>query len=138
MKLNTIFLCDSAAMHPDNTFSTLRGGIDRFVYDPDKGGTLSMTLVAIVRLETTETGRSHTIEISILNMDGAPLIQKLTMPFNPPASNRPTNQNILAKLSVQNPPMGEYSIYVNADGIELGSHPLMVMDRRQLEPPQTP
>lgn len=138
MHLTTIFLCDSAAMHPDKTFSILRGGIDRFIYDPAKGGTLQMTLVSIIRLETTETGRQHTGKISIIDMDGKPLIQQMTIIFNTPPGPRPVNQNILAKLIVPNPKAGDYGIYINVDGLELGHHPLKIAhhQRSEVEPDQ--
>jgi len=126
MRLKNMFLCDAATLHPDNTFSVLRGGIDRFTV-PNLDLPLKIALVATIELDISERGRLHQAELSLLDMDGGKIIPPLQINFQPPAGNTKHKHNIIGDLMIRFNKFGEYCFYVNVDGQELGTHNLYVM-----------
>ncbi len=135
MKLRNMFLCDAASSHPDNTFSALRGGIDTLnipfkIKDSDKKQVnmmpVNIALVATIDLEITEMGRLHNLELALLNGDGQRIMPDLKAHFQPPASHRKGRHNVILNMSVPFDKPGDYGIYLNVDGNELGYHPIHV------------
>lgn len=135
MILKNMFLCDAASPNPDNTFSVLRGGINRFNIDiptdPAQGMVpIKAALVATIELEVTEMGRLHNLELSCLDMDGNRIIPELRTNFQPPISARPGYHNIILDMLIPIKKLGEYSFRINVDGHELGDLPFYVVSQK--------
>lgn len=137
MKLKNMFLCDAATPHPDNTFSVLRGGINRWKLPvvkrgPDSAQQISsppikLALVATIELELTEMGRLHNLEVALLDLDGKRVIPKLMSNFQTPISQRRGYHNIILDMFIKVNNPGEYCFYINVDGHELGTVPFYVV-----------
>lgn len=126
MKLKNIFLCEAASVHPDNTFSVLKGGINRLTV-ANLNYPVKVALVATIELGISERGRLHTAEISLLDMDGKRILPSMQVHFQPPVGNIVHQYNLIAELFIKFPVFGEYCFYVNVDGQELGTHSLFVV-----------
>jgi hypothetical protein len=132
MKLRSLFLCDAASMHPDNTFSILRGGIDNFNIAIPEGQPLSQlpptnfALIGIIELEVTEMGRLHNLEVALMDADGSRVIPELRLNFQPPVKTSKGRHNILLNISQKFNKPGAYCFYINVDGHELGDFPFQV------------
>lgn len=126
MRLKNMFLCDAASLHPDNTFSVLRGGIDRFSL-PNISLPAKLALVATIELDISERGRLHQAELSLLDIDGNRVLPPVLVNFQSPAGNAKHKHNIIGDLIIKFPQFGEYCFYVNVDGQELGTHNIYVV-----------
>ncbi len=133
-----MFLCDAATAHPDNTFSVLRGGINRFTLSKikDSKGTiknLPMTgaLIATLELERTEMGKLHNVEIAFLNADGKRILPDIRANFQSPMSQRKSYHNIILNMSLDIKEAGEYCFYINVDGHELGSLGFIAVEKTE-------
>jgi len=133
MRLKSIFLCDAASAHPDNTFSVLRGGINRFPISK-LGQPIKIALVITIELDLSERGRLHHAELSLLDVDGVRVLPSLQLNFQPPAGNTPHKQNLICDLMIKFTKFGEYCFYVNVDGIELGSQSLYIVQVPAINP----
>ncbi len=127
MRLKNIFLCDAVTANQDNTFSVLRGGVDRFsmsnINEPIK-----LALIATIELDVSERGRLHTAELSLLDIDGQKILPPLQLHFQAPAGNTKYKHNLICDLLVRFKKFGECCFYINVDGQELGSHSLYVVE----------
>jgi hypothetical protein len=127
MLLKNLFLCDAATLHPDNTFSVLRGGIFSATIqvppgaEPNRVPPLKLALVGTIEVEVTETGKQHALEVTLMDMDGRRILPEINAPFQVPPGNLQAHHNILLDLFIQFQKPGTYSFYVNVDGHELGS-----------------
>ncbi|KPK98666.1 MAG: hypothetical protein AMJ95_03355 [Omnitrophica WOR_2 bacterium SM23_72] len=126
MRLKNIFLCDAATPHPDNTFSVLRGGIDRS-FLVDLNIPVKIALVSTIELDISERGRLHTAELSLLDADGGRVMPSLQLNFQPPAGNTRYKHNLIAEMMIKFNKFGEYCFYINVDGQELGTHSFYVI-----------
>lgn len=127
MRLKTIFLCEAATVNTDNTFSALRGGIDRFAIK-DLNFPIKMALVATIELDISERGRLHNVELSLLDIDGAPVIPPLRLNFQVPPGNVKHKHNLICDLMIKFKKFGEYCFYVNLNGQEIGTHSLYLVE----------
>ena len=127
MRLKNIILCDAATAHPDNTFSVLRGGIDRFAI-PNLGTSVKLSLIATIELDISERGRLHNAELSLLDMDGARVLPPLAFNFQVPPGNIKHKHNLICDLMIKFHKFGEHCFYINVDGQELGTHSLYVVE----------
>lgn len=135
MRLKNIFLCDAAAAHPDNTFSVLRGGIDRFNI-PNLSVPIKLALVATIELDISERGRLYSAELSLMDIDGAIVLPPLRFHFQVPPGNVQHKHNLICDLMVKFHKFGEHCFYINVDGQELGTHSLYVIEAPMPTPPQ--
>lgn len=127
MILKNMFLADAATPNADNTFSALRGGIYAANLPIPEGMTinqaphLKLALVATIEVEVTETGKPHSLEVVLMDMDGHRIIPEIRDRFEPRISPHPAFHNIILDLFIKFPKSGDYAFYVNVDGHELGS-----------------
>ena len=132
MKLRSLFLCDAASAHPDNTFSVLRGGIDQFMVAIPSGKTpkdvppSKMALVATIDLEIEEMGQRHHLDLFLMDADGKRVIPELKRDFQLPQSREKGKHNMILDMLIQFPHPGDYSFYVKVNGRELGDFPFKV------------
>lgn len=136
MRLKNILLCDAATVHPDNTFSLLRGGVDRFTI-PNLNSSVKLALIATIELDISERGRLHNAELSLLDMDGARVLPPLAFHFQVPPGNTKHKHNLVCDLVIKFNKFGEHCFYVNVDGQELGTHSVYVVQGSvPIQPPQ--
>ncbi len=128
MILKNLFLCEAATIAPDGTFSVLRGGVNVFNFTIPQNTTtenlppIKITLIATVELEMTEMGKSHSLEIVLMDIDGKKILPELKSNFQAPISQKKGYHNILFDLLIPIKISGEYCFYVDVDNRELGSY----------------
>lgn len=135
MILKNMFLCDAVSSHPDNTFSVLRGGINRYnITLPDNPNhpllPIKIALVATMELEITEMGKLHNLEVVLLDIDGNKVIPELRTNFQPSTSPHKGYHNIMLDMFIPIRKPGEYCFRINVDGHELGDLPFYVVSQK--------
>ena len=76
-------LADSAAAHPDGTYSLLRGGIDRLFVPPGNPAFFKGSMVVRLRASPHERGQ-HTARMSCVNSDGVQIGAEVEINFEIP------------------------------------------------------
>lgn len=118
-----IALAETAAMHPDGTFSLLRGGIDR-VWAPQIPVTLRGTLLVLFHADPVESG-DHSWRICVVDEDGKRIVpQDLEGRMTVPPKGR--TGHILIPFQLPFPKYGAYSFRVALDGAYEDEWPLEV------------
>ncbi|MCX5694428.1 MAG: hypothetical protein NT014_04790 [Candidatus Omnitrophica bacterium] len=122
MEVKSILLCDAATPHPDGTFSLLRGGIDNWNLQSFPAQ-IRFSFVVILELLSTEVGRTHTVELDVIDADGNRVLPQGKIPFSIPIKMNVTHYkwNLVGSLIIPITKAGKYSLQLGADGHNLSS-----------------
>lgn len=107
----TALLADAVSIHPDQTFSLLRGGIDRVMSAKAPilfSGAFFIRLLA----EAGESGK-HTFEVRLMNQDGKEVAPRLGGQIEVPAHGGSCHMVLNCQLTL--PEFGPYTFLINVD-----------------------
>ncbi len=107
-----IFLADAAVVHPDRTFSVLRGGISQVTAPRTQPIVFRGAAVVRVVGRLSEAG-SHDIVIRVLNEDGQSIAPDITSTFEVPEGGGAAQ--IVVSFGFVLPSYGRYSFTVAVD-----------------------
>jgi hypothetical protein len=113
MKVN-LLLAESGVVHPDGTFSVLRGGINK-VAAPKPPVPLMGVLAIRFEIEPAEGGANHAFEISAMDEDGKEIAPRLSGQFNAPKGGG--FSNLLLSFQMLFPRFGRFVFNVTVDKI---------------------
>jgi len=124
-----IIVADAVSVHPDGTFSLLRGGIDR-VWAGARGRPIVFNAGIAVQFSAGpgELGR-HEFKIACVNEDGNAVAPEVSGNFE---IKEPGGVVIGFNMNIVFPKPGRYSFTVSADRNELDYQTITAME----EPPQ--
>jgi len=124
-----LLVADAARIHPDRTFSLLRGGIDRLQTPANKPITFRGAVVARIAGTMTEAG-PHQFRIRVLNEDGQPVAPDINGTMHVPEGGGAAN--IVAEFSLILPAYGRYTFCLLVDKHEVDTWEV----RAEKAPPQ--
>jgi hypothetical protein len=113
-----IILADAATVHPDGTFSLLRGGIQNTTVA--EGQPLIFRGAMMLRIEATpmDIGQ-HEFAIKVINADGKDIAPNLSGGFEITQQGRVAN--LAVSFNFVFPAVGDYEFAVDIDGEPMGA-----------------
>ena len=142
MKLSYCFLADAATVAPDGKAYVLGGGFSAITLVQIPGNA-TFTVVSGYRLEASELGRAHTIEVRLVDH-----LSKLVMPPSqlkfesrgtPPAGIAEVSASAVTPLTAMIAEPGSYAVEFWYEGRLLDSVGLQIVEQARLQAtPGTP
>jgi hypothetical protein len=123
-----LLLADAARAHGDGTFSLLRGGIDRVLFDTLPAA-LRASLVARITGDQQEDVGAHSIRIRLVGADGGERFHSPPHQIQVPAVGG--NNVLVVELGVEFPARGRYTFELRVDDQLLNSWHLDVVPRTE-------
>ena len=120
-----IILSDAAVVHPDNTFSLLRGGIDRLNVTPGAPVVFNGAIIDRTEAEISESGE-HEFRLCCINEDGIPVGLDLKGKFN--IAVQGGSANLVGNLNLIFPNLGTYSFRLTGDRQDLATAKLTAVE----------
>lgn len=112
-----LILADAARVHPDGTFSLLRGGITQLQVAPGKPATFKGSLIVRMIPSAGETG-NHKFKMSCVDEDGNAVMPEVSGGFN--VASPPLDAiNLAFDFMVTFPKLGTYQFAIVVDQSEL-------------------
>jgi hypothetical protein len=124
-----IMLADTGLVHPDGTFSMLRGGIDR-LWSATQPIQLNAAALIRFRADPSEKG-THKWRLVVVDIDGRRVAPDLEGTFAVPEEGG--SGNVMIRFNLSFPTPGHYSFRVSADDNLLDEWPVQVLEK----PPKT-
>lgn len=116
-----ITLADHATIHPDKTFSLLRGGINQVYAEEGKPAILKCTMIARIDLELGEKGGDgREITLRWIDADGTSIGADLTSHF--PVSKEANSITLFIEMQIALPKPGAYVFCIIVDKHQVGSY----------------
>lgn len=123
-----LIIADAARVHPDGTFSLLRGGVDQVFAPKTQPVQFRGSMVARIAGDLSEAG-THEIQLRILNEDGQTIVPDITGQFAIPDGGGVGVTVIDFALIL--PAYGRYTFALNVDKQKLDA-----WEVRATEPPK--
>jgi len=119
-----LILCDAAVIHPDGTFSLLRGGIDLVTHSPGKPLIFRGALVARIEATPAEKG-SHSLKLMCIDEDGNSILPEASGSFQ--IADKGGGYHLALNVQVVFPKVGRYDFRLSVDGHEMDVYTLTVL-----------
>jgi hypothetical protein len=107
-----LIVADAARVHPDGTFSLLRGGITTLTTEETKPAVLKASVMARISVDPGEQG-PHEFKIQVINEDGLQVMPDYSGNFDAPPKGG--SVNLVADLQLIFPKPGRYAFNLFVD-----------------------